>query len=104
MWTATAVAGDAGDRYLRHFEDAVLPALQRLHGFNGAQVLRRRQPAGDELIVTTYWESEEAIRGFAGPDSEAAVVAPEARRLLAACAERGRHFEVAYMGSSAEGP
>lgn len=99
MWTGVAHAGDAGDRYVEHLEQSVMPALRQLAGYRGAQLLRRRQPCGDIFVVTTYWDSVDAIRAFAGPDVEAAVVAPEARRVLASFADRAAHYDVTrYAG------
>ena len=43
----------------------------------------------------TVWQSLSAIDAFAGPDREAAVVAPEAAALLTDYDRRVRHFEVA---------
>jgi hypothetical protein len=43
----------------------------------------------------TIWQSNSAIDAFAGPDREAAVVAPEAAALLTDYDRRVRHFEVA---------
>ena len=43
----------------------------------------------------TVWQSNPAIEAFAGPDREAAVVAPEAAALLTDYDRRVRHFEVA---------
>jgi len=45
--------------------------------------------------VLTVWQSNSAIDAFAGPDREAAVVAPEAAALLTDYDRRVRHFEVA---------
>jgi heme-degrading monooxygenase HmoA len=39
----------------------VLPALQRLDGFEGLLVLANRQ--NGHLLLVTFWQSEEAMRG-----------------------------------------
>lgn len=71
-----------------------MPALRQLAGYRGVEVLRRRHEAGDELVVTTYWDSLDAIRAFAGADVETAVVAPAAQQVLARFADRAIHYEV----------
>jgi len=48
-----------------------------------------------EILVITVWQSISAIDAFAGPDREAAVVAPEAATLLTDYDRRVRHFEIA---------
>jgi len=55
-----------------------------------------QRPAGTavEIIVITYWQSLDAVRGFAGADLEQAVVAAEAVPLLTRFDPRVRHYEV----------
>ena len=95
VWTGVAQPGEAAKHYLAHLRDAVMPNLERLQGYQGIQVLRRPHPDGDQFMVITFWHSVDAIRTFAGLDVESAVVALEARRLLASFADRATHYEVA---------
>ncbi|MQA87620.1 MAG: hypothetical protein GEV03_24105 [Streptosporangiales bacterium] len=81
IWHATATA-DGADAYREHFTGSVLPALRELDGHRGAYLLRRDRDGHVELQVITLWESLDAVRRFAGPDVEAAVVEPEARAVL----------------------
>ncbi len=46
-------------------------------------------------MAITYFESIEAVRGFAGPDSGLAVVADEAKRVLSRYDRRAEHYTVA---------
>jgi hypothetical protein len=48
-------------------------------------------------MVLTFWRSADAVRGFAGADVEAAVVAEEAAALLTQFDHRVRHYEVAVQ-------
>lgn len=41
-----------------------------------------------------WFESLEAVRAFAGPDHEVAVVPPEAPKLLARFDDRSAHYDV----------
>jgi hypothetical protein len=54
-----------------------------------------RDDSGDEVefVTVTLFESLDAVRVFAGDDYEAAVVPPEARKLLTRFDERSRHYE-----------
>jgi uncharacterized protein YciI/heme-degrading monooxygenase HmoA len=82
-------------KYLEHFSTNVLPELRRISGYLGATVSLRRLENEIEILVETTWHSHEAIRNFAGPDLEAAVVAAEAAALLANFDRRVRHYEIA---------
>jgi heme-degrading monooxygenase HmoA len=79
---ATASA-DGADTYHQHFTGLVLPELQRIDGYHGAYLLRRDRDGHVELQVLTLWASLEAVRRFAGPDLEHAVVEPAAQAALA---------------------
>jgi heme-degrading monooxygenase HmoA len=101
VWYARAaeVAG-----YRRHFEERVVPELQGLAGFQGATVAQRRLADSVELKVETRWASLEAVRAFAGPDIDAAVVEPEARDVLIDYDERVAHYEVIAEAPGAPRP
>jgi heme-degrading monooxygenase HmoA len=71
-----------------------LPILRKLDGFAGVLLLQRAVSGAVEIIVITFWESLEAIRGFAGPNLETAVVADEAAALLTHFDRQVRHYEV----------
>ena len=92
-WHARAASDDA-HHYEAHFADAVLPRLQAIPGFLGAQLLRRRDVDGVEFAVQTIWESMTAVEGFAGSSPDVAVVDPEARAVLVGYDEQVKHFDV----------
>jgi heme-degrading monooxygenase HmoA len=93
MWRATAT--DAGaTRYAQHFRGHVLPTLARVDGYHGAMLLQRASGAGVELLVVSFWRSEEVIRAFAGPDITRAVVADDARDVLESFEDTVSHFAV----------
>jgi heme-degrading monooxygenase HmoA len=80
--------------YLDHVRTETLPRLKALEGHRGAFVLQRKLGDEIEFVVLTLWDSLVAVRAFAGEDYEAAVVPPEARRLLAKFDERVAHYDV----------
>ena len=94
FWSARTMQAQSQD-YLKHFSDSVLPALRRFEGYVSHTVLLRPSGSAVEIIVLTIWRSLSSIDAFAGPDREAAVVAPEAAALLTDFDRRVRHFEVA---------
>ena len=58
-------------------------------------MLRRDTEQGTEFITFSLWESEDAIRAFAGEDIETAVYYPEDDRFLIEKEPKVAHFEVA---------
>lgn len=92
IWHGWTTPGDA-DAYERLLRSHVLPGIHRVDGYEGAYLLRRE--AGDEVefVTVTLFASLDAVRAFAGEDHEAAVVPPEARRLLQRYDERSTHYE-----------
>jgi len=94
LWSARTTPA-LSSSYLDHFRGNVQPELRKVPGFAGATVLTRSVPTGTEILVTTFWQSFEAIDAFAGQDREAAVVAPEAAALLTDFDRRVRHYEIA---------
>jgi heme-degrading monooxygenase HmoA len=93
-WRGRARA-DSASAYLDHLRTDTLPRLRAVDGHRGAYVLRREVGNEVEFVVLTLWDSLESLRAFAGADYEAAVVPPEARRLLTSFDERALHYDVA---------
>ena len=93
LWKGRASAAKAGE-YVRHASKTVFPEVQSLPGHRGAYLLRRSVGSGVEFTVLTLWDSMDAVRGFAGPDPERAVVEPAARAALSDFDETVTHYEV----------
>jgi heme-degrading monooxygenase HmoA len=89
-WEGTTRRG-AAEEYLTFLTEVMVPKIAALPGCLGVEVLRR---GGEHFVVQSRWSDEEAIRRFAGPDPEHAVVPEEARALLAHFDDRARHFRV----------
>jgi heme-degrading monooxygenase HmoA len=92
-WSARTADARAPS-YVDHLRTHVLPAVREVDGYEGAMLLSRSSSGETEIIVLTFWRSLDSIRGFAGPDVEAAVVADRAASLLTRFDERVRHYEV----------
>ena len=92
-WSAIATpAGD--DAYVAYFRGTLLPTLRTREGHRGAMVLARREGDERKVTVLTLWDSMTAIQRFAGADTTAAVVEPEAQALLTRFDARVEHFDV----------
>jgi uncharacterized protein YciI len=94
LWTARTTESQLA-KYLDHFSKNVLPELRRIPGYLAANISLRHLASEVEILVETTWRSLDAIRNFAGPDLEAAVVAPEAAALLTSFDRRATHSEIA---------
>lgn len=93
FWSARATPSGARS-YADHLKTHVLPAVRKVDGYAGAQLLTRRTSEAVEIVVITWWRSLDTIRGFAGADIEEAVVADEAVSLLSQFDARVRHYEL----------
>ena len=92
-WMAYAEPEHAS-AYRDHLAASVLPALRKLPGFLGLDLCQA--PRGDrvELLVISRWVSMDAIKAFAGPNPERAVVEPGAKAVLAEYDDFVSHYEV----------
>ena len=91
IWRARATL-DGAQKYRLHFEHNVIPGLRALKGFRQAYLLTRERDGSVDIEVHTLWDSLDAIRTFAKPDLEAAVVEPQARAALGDFDTRVTHF------------
>ena len=91
-----ATRAEDGDAYLEYLHRTGFAEYRATPGNRGVLALRR--VAGDraEFLLLTLWESEEAIRRFAGDDIARAVFYPEDERYLVARDERVWHYEVVF--------
>ena len=89
-WTSRENA----DKYERLLRAEVLPGIHRIRGYTGAYLLRRDAANNEvEFITITQFTDMNAVREFAGPDYERAVIAPGASGLLLHYDERSQHYE-----------
>ena len=101
IWRAHADSSSA-DRYPRHLLDKVRPELEKIVGFRGLFLVTRHQGDEVEYVVQTLWDSMDAIRTFAGPHPERAVVEPAAAALLLRFDETVDHYDVLSAPASIE--
>jgi heme-degrading monooxygenase HmoA len=99
-WKGATRAEDA-DAYLGYLHATGLAEYRAAPGNRGVLALRRVADGRAEFLLITLWDSEEAIRGFAGDDIERAVFYPEDERYLIERGERVEHHEVVYQSEEA---
>jgi heme-degrading monooxygenase HmoA len=94
-WAGATRAADA-DTYLDYLHRTGLAEYRATPGNRGVVALRRIQGDRAEFLLLTLWESEEAIRRFAGDEIGRAVFYPEDERYLVARDEHVNHYEVVF--------
>jgi len=93
--------------YLTYLQATGLEEYRNTPGNLGAFVTTRAHGKATEFLLVTFWESEEAIRRFAGDDYERAVYYPEDGKFLLAGAPAADHYQVKYAAhafSKTKGP
>jgi heme-degrading monooxygenase HmoA len=92
-WRGATRAEDA-ETYVEYLEKTGFHEYRATPGNRGVLGLRRVVGDRAEFLLVTLWESEEAIRKFAGEDIERAVFYSEDDRFLVERDEHVDHFEV----------
>src|SRR5947209_9025075 len=92
------------DAYAKYIEQTGFAEYGRTTGNRGAWMLRRDDGDHSEFITLSLWESEGAIRAFAGDDIEAAVLYPEDERYLIGGKSSVTHHQVVGEVSPARPP
>lgn len=93
MWRGRTPASKA-DSYVEYLRGTGLKEYAATAGNLGVLVLRRVAGREAEFLLISLWESEEAIRRFAGEDLERAVYYPEDDEYLLEREPNVRHYEV----------
>lgn len=75
-WTGR-VPADRGDDYLAYLRATGVRDLRATPGNIGVEILRRDGGGVSEFRLTSYWESEDDIRHFAGDPIDRARYYPE---------------------------
>jgi len=82
------------DAYEDMLRSVVLPEIsERVNGYLGVYLLRRDHGQEVEFVTVTMFATFDAVRSFAGDDYEAAVIEPEAAKLLSRFDDRVAHYE-----------
>ncbi len=91
-WTTPANA----DAYESLLKEEIFTGIEgrNIPGYRGIQLLRRNTEAEVEFVTILWFDSIDAVRGFAGEDYEIAVVPPKARLLLKRFDGRSQHYDV----------
>lgn len=88
------VPEDKAEEYLDYVKITGVSGLRSTPGNLGVMVFRRVEGGTAHFLLTSFWESYEAISNFAGPDIELARYYPEDENYLIELEPRVTHHEV----------
>ncbi len=87
------------DAYAEYIEATGMAEYRRTPGNRGAHMLTRDLGDGrTEIVTLSFWESRDAVSGFAGEDVSRAVFYPEDDRYLVDREVTVSHYEVHGQG------
>jgi heme-degrading monooxygenase HmoA len=89
---ATPIA--KGDEYLNLMRTIAIPDYQSTPGNKGAYALRRIEGDTAHFLMVTFWESEKAIRAFAGDDISKAKYYDFDKNFLLELEPTSIHYEI----------
>lgn len=93
MWRGWTRREDA-EAYAAYIEETGMDAYRRTPGNRGAWLLRRDEGERTAFVTLSFWDSFDAIRGFAGDDVERAVYYPGDERFLVEHEDAVTHWEM----------
>ena len=94
IWRGAVRADDAA-AYASYIQETGVEGYRAIPGNRGAWALWRVEGDRAEFVTVSFWDSREAIKGFAGQDIEIAVFYPEDDRFLVERDLTAHHYEVA---------
>ena len=97
VWFGTLKANRLED-YVSYMKKTGVNDLRTTKGNKGVLLLTRVENDLAEVSIISFWESEEAIQGFAGNDINQARYYPEDKEFLLKLEPTLRHFKVEENG------
>ncbi len=93
IWKGRTLAAKA-DEYEKYLNASGIAKLLAIPGNLGAEMLRRTDGDKAEFVVISYWESIDAVKRFAGPDYQKAVILERDREYLLEVEPYVLHYDV----------
>ena len=87
-------AEEQAEEFLEYVKRTGVPGLSSAPGNLGVTVFRRVEEGKAHFLLTSLWESYNAIARFAGPDIERARYYPEDEKYLLELEPTVAHYEV----------
>lgn len=95
-WQGT-VPTEKADQYFQYLQKTGLSDYRNIQGNQGIYVFRREAGDMTHFMLLTLWNSEEAIKEFAGEDAEKAHYYPEEKDFLLKLEPNATHYNVALQ-------
>jgi heme-degrading monooxygenase HmoA len=92
IWHGRTTAAKS-DEYLNLMRTVAIPDYRSTPGNKGAYALRRIEDDTAHFLMVTFWESEDAIRAFAGDDIRVAKYYDFDKSLLLELEPTSSHYE-----------
>jgi heme-degrading monooxygenase HmoA len=93
IWHGATPAAKS-EEYLNLMRTVALPDYRATPGNQGAYALRRIESNTAHFLMVTFWESEEAIRAFAGDDIRVAKYYDFDKDFLLELEPRSTHYQM----------
>jgi heme-degrading monooxygenase HmoA len=93
VWHGRTKPKDA-DAYESMLKPEPLPGLEKVKGYQGSYLLRRKDGGEIEFITILLWDSIDSLRAFAGADYERSIIPEERRKYLTKHEAKAAHYEV----------
>ncbi len=93
LWHGRTHSADA-DEYMDYVRRTGVEEHRKTPGNLSSMILRRDEGDESHFLVLSFWESLDAVRGFAGDNPEVAVYYPEDERYLLELEPGVLHYEV----------
>ncbi len=101
IWHGRTALKDA-QACFTYMQETGIPDYQNTPGNQGVFVFRKTEGQEAHFLILTLWQSEAAIKEFAGPDIDKARYYPEDEKLLLELEPKVTHYEVLYQSSTRE--
>ncbi len=80
--------------FLAYLNETGVKDVSAIPGFLGAQILERTLDDAVEMTLISYWESEDAIRKFAGEEIDVARLYPDDARYEIVADQHVTHYKI----------
>jgi heme-degrading monooxygenase HmoA len=97
IWHGRTLTAKA-DEYEKYLNASGVERILKTQGNHGVEVLRKSDGPRTDFIVISYWESIDAVKRFAGPNFERAVIMDRDKEFLIEVEPNVLHYEVVRTG------
>ena len=85
---------EEAENYVDYLKTQVIPKLEKMQGFRGASIQKRKLEDVFDFLFISNWDSLQDIEQFAGKDISTAVVSETAQAMMTDFDKEVRHYEV----------